>query len=306
MYKALHQTIRSSEKHAALSDYAERIWTRGLVAADMVGRLTANPKKFHVEAIPMLPYDEGKIIAAFKELEAVNLCHFYKVDGKPYMVFHEHDEHNKAARNLRNIKGSYPPPEPSVCPCVMYTKYEGEESTVVPTIVPTIVRTTASPILSSLVPDLVPEGVQGEPKPTQSSPEGLLTRLALDAKVIHASERQLRTHIAGWLADKGFQFCEGLLMNPAVRGKDVFWIHEQYFKTPKNGKSPPGLKKKVHDKSCLKCSGSGRRLNPATMSEMDCTCVKEIPYEARGSEVSKTPARLSISLPQSLSDHKRD
>jgi len=128
MYKALHQSIRSSEKHAELSDFAERVWTRGLVAADMLGRLTANPMKFHAEAMPMLPYDEARVRAAFDELKKTRLCHFYDVDGKQFMVFHDHDEHNKGGKNLKyQNRSKIPPPSSMLCYCITYSK--DEEST---------------------------------------------------------------------------------------------------------------------------------------------------------------------------------
>ena len=86
--------MRSSEKLGELSHFAFRVWTMGLVASDIVGRITANPRTFHVEAMGMLDYQEAPLLAAFNELKALNLCHFYEVNGKPYMVFHDHDEHN--------------------------------------------------------------------------------------------------------------------------------------------------------------------------------------------------------------------
>lgn len=141
MYKAMHQSMRSSEKLAELSDFAFRVWEMGVVASDVVGRITANPRKFHAEAFPLLKYEEAKLVAAFNELKATNLAHFYDVDGKPYMVFHDHDEHNKSSKNLKHSKTKTPPPPPSLCYCVTYTKEEEGASTVA-TVVPTVVATT--------------------------------------------------------------------------------------------------------------------------------------------------------------------
>lgn len=140
MYKAMHQTMRSSEKLAELTDFAFRVWEMGVVASDVVGRITANPRKFHAEAFPLLKYEEAKLLAAFNELKATKLAHFYDVDGKPYMVFHDHDEHNKSSKNLKHSKTKTPPPSTSLCYCVTYTKEE--ESSTVATIVPTVVATT--------------------------------------------------------------------------------------------------------------------------------------------------------------------
>jgi hypothetical protein len=169
MYKAMHQTMRSSEKLAELSDFAYRVWSMGLIASDVVGRITANPRTFHVEAIPMQPYEEAKILVAFNELKKLNLCHFYEANGKPYMVFHDHDEYNKASKNLRHSKSKTPPPPPSLCFCVTYTREEEDQgATTVATVVPTVVATTDVHVPVHVhVPSSVLEG-ESEGKPRES------------------------------------------------------------------------------------------------------------------------------------------
>ncbi len=124
MYKAMHQSMRSSEKLAELSDYAYRVWSMGVVASDMVGRISATPRKYRAEAIHILPFEEARVRAAFNEMEALKLVHRYTVDGKPYFVFHDHDDHNKGTKNLRNLKPVCPPPVSNLCFCVAYAQNE--------------------------------------------------------------------------------------------------------------------------------------------------------------------------------------
>src|SRR6188768_1338758 len=102
MYKAMHQSMRDSEKLANLSDFAFRVWEMGCVASDLTGRITANPKRFWAQAMPLCPFDQTKLTMAFNELQDARLVHRYDVDGKPYMVYHDHDEHNKGTKNLKN------------------------------------------------------------------------------------------------------------------------------------------------------------------------------------------------------------
>lgn len=122
MYKAMHQSMRDSEKLANLSDFAFRVWEMGCVAADLTGRITANPKKFWAQAMPLVAFDEQKYASAIAELK--DLVHFYAVEGRPYMVYHDHDEHNKGTKNLKNLRPSCPPPPPTLCYCIVYTPKE--------------------------------------------------------------------------------------------------------------------------------------------------------------------------------------
>lgn len=125
MYKAMHQCMRESEKLADISDFAFRTWEMGVVASDVTGRITAKPRLFHAQAYPLVKADEAKVAAALKELEDASLAHRYEVDGKSYLVFHDHDEHNKTMKNLRSQRPECPPPPPNLCYCVTYR--EGEE-----------------------------------------------------------------------------------------------------------------------------------------------------------------------------------
>lgn len=261
MWKRLDESISLSEKLASLSWPALGTWTYLLSQTDTMGRFPRDARIVKAKCMTMR-YDVRLELVeeALLEIEKAGLLHRYDVDGKAYLVLHDYPEFNPPGA-LGKVSPKYPAPPEILCKCLQKERANG-------------VRTpdVTSPVLSTSSQ----EGVQGEPKQPASSPEGLLVTLALAAKVIHANERQLRTYISGWLTDKGFQYCEQLLMNPAIKGKDVFWIHETYFKLQKNGRAAPGARRKVVNKECAKCNGTGRRLNPATNLEMDCGCVREV------------------------------
>lgn len=263
MWKRLDPKISTSEKHAKFGFSPLTLWVMMLPHTDSQGRYWANASYIKGQCLPLFDHVRlEQIEQALLDLQEVRLLHLYDSNGKRYLVYHDVEDFNPPGA-LRYAKPQWPEPQAGVCRCVDSRRVSAVNTHLV-----------SSP--SSLTSSSTSEGVQGEPKPVASSPEGLLASLALAAKIIHASERQLRTHISGWVADKGFQRVEEILMNPAVRGKDVFWIHEQFFKAQKNGKPPPLGKKKVINPKCPKCSGRGRRFNPATNSEMDCNCVREV------------------------------
>lgn len=263
MWKRLDESIALSDKLADLNWVSFGIWTYLLAQTDTMGRFHRDSRVIKARCMPMR-YDlrPETVEEALLDLEKSGLLHCYAAEGKPYIVLHDYMEYNPPGA-LGRVSPKYPAPPPGLCPC---TDSERRASGV---------RTpdvTSRPFLSSSSP----EGVQGEPRPPTSSPEGLLVALALKAKIIHANERQLRTYVAGWLTDKGFQFVEQLLMGGKVNGKDLFWIHDTFFKAQRNGKAAPGARRKVTNPDCEKCYGKGRRPNPVTGGEMDCGCVREI------------------------------
>lgn len=118
-------------------------------------------------------------------------------------------------------------------------------------------------------------GEQNEATPPDS-PESRLLRLAFKAKIRAISERQLRSYVAGWLAAKGFQAVEALLMNGTVNGWDVLDVNEKHFREPRGPLKPKT--RKTHSEDCKRCGGTGRRQNPATGKDIDCSaCVREVP-----------------------------
>lgn len=282
MYKALNESIRDSDKLAELSDFAYRCWNQGLATSDMTGRISSRPKKFWAHAMPLVEYAESKFEGALKELQDKRLVHFYAVEGKQYMVYHEHDEHNRGTKNLRNIHPDCPPPPPDLCYCITYAKGE-ETPTADGTAVPTADGTAGVPFLSVPVPVLVlvPEGVQGEPTPEPlipTSPEGQLIKAAEQQRII-AKPETLRRYVTGWISDRGFEGAQKAVMDPWSRGKDILSVHDRFFRVNangngKNGHGPPAWKPKRADPDCKGCDGKGRKKNPITDKEMDCSCVR--------------------------------
>lgn len=223
MYKAMHQSMRSSEKLAELSDFAFRVWEMGVVASDMVGRISATPRKFHAEAMPLVAFDEAKTRAALAEIFRLNLAHHYEAEGKPYMVFHDHDEHNKSAKNLRNVRSVVPPPPPGLCYCITYARDE-EDQTTVPTVVPTVEPTIEALPASDQV---LAEKGEFDGERTRPVIRHLYQR-AKEAKVAGRKDT-LISYIESWVARTDAQRVEQNLMDPWSRGKTILEIQEHFF-----------------------------------------------------------------------------
>lgn len=232
MYKALEASIRSSEKHAEISDFAYRVWAQGLAVSDIVGRLTANPRKFQAEAIPLLDYDEPKLLAAFNELKASKLVHFYEVEGKPYMVFHDHEECNKGTKNLKyQLRSKVPPPPPSLCFCVTYTKEEENQVTADQSADQSAV---ASAAVHVHVLNSVPSESKGDSKgdfdgqqEIRPAIRHLYTR-AKEAKMAGRKETIL-SYLDAWAARSDAGKVEQYLMDPWSKGKTVIEFQNHFF-----------------------------------------------------------------------------
>lgn len=217
MYKALDQSIRNSEKLADLSDFTYRVWAQGLAASDMVGRITANPRKFWAQAMPLSGFDKDRYEAAFQELVKASLIHLYTVEGKVFMLYHEHDDYNKGTKNLRNIHPECPPPPPNTCYCVVYAKSE-ETGPSLP------VTQNVAPVISNDPPeDMVRPAIRH------------LYQRAKEAKIAGRKDTLL-SYIESWVARTDAQRVEQNLMDPWARGKTVLEIQEHFF-NGKEGKS---------------------------------------------------------------------
>lgn len=70
----------------------------------------------------------------------------------------------------------------------------------------------------------------GEDAPLASSPIGLLITEARSQSLIYSNERQLRIMLNGWVARRGFQIVQELLMSGKVKGWDIMEINKVYFK----------------------------------------------------------------------------
>lgn len=266
MWKRLDESIALSEKLASLSWPALGTWVYLLSQTDTMGRFHRDPRIIKAKCMTMRYELRLELVEeTLLEIERAGLFHCFDVEGKRYLVLHDYRDYNPPGA-LGRVSPKYPAPPPGVCKCC------DEERRASGVRTPDV--TSTSSLTSSSPPDVPP--IAGVDLELPDSPESRIVRLLLRQKVIYGGERQLRTHVGGWIADKGFQFVEALAMNEAIRGKDVFWIHDTYFKAPKNGKGSPGAKRKVANPDCLSCKGSGRKKNPTTGLDMACACVREV------------------------------
>ena len=182
----------------------------------------------------MWTYDEAKLLAAFEELKP--LVHFYTVDGKRYMVFHDHEDYNKGTKNLKyQVRSKIPPPPQNLCPCVMYTKEESGGAVSADQSADVSAVASAAVHVPSYVHVHVPSsdgdgGVEeGETWPPQKATNrGHLWDLFKRAKIT-GTDSQRRQYFEAWLAQSGAQRLEQILMERRIIGKDVFVIQRWYF-----------------------------------------------------------------------------
>jgi len=256
MWKRLDEAISLSEKWARLSWPAMGIGFYVLSNSDSKGRFLADTRIIKGRCMTFRYDVRLELIEdALKELERERVLHLYDVDGKQYLVFHDHDDWNPPGA-LKNNAPKYPDPDPKICKCLR------RES-----------GANAPPVLSPSSSSSTSEGVEGEGLPLPDSPEARIMKL-LEQRNCPSSPTTIRRYARGWITDKGFQFTECVAMDDWCKGKDVIAIHDRFFREPKGQTKSP--KRKVVDKNCSKCAGRGRRPNPATGGEMDCGCVREV------------------------------
>lgn len=231
MHKALQGSIKTSEKLAALTDFEFRMWAYGLVTADMVGRLVLKPKLFKVMAVPLVETaTEGGIAKALDVLCSSKLIHRYEVAGRVYGVYHDHEDYNKAMKNLKHLKTEYPAPPRNLCSCVQFLKNEGGGPSTVATVDATVVATTDVPVPSP-VHVLVPvqeEGCGEEEFGPMDQVEEHLWKLMKRQKIIGKPGTK-RDYLRGWIAQKGGAKVEQILSEPRCVGKAVLSIQKWYF-----------------------------------------------------------------------------
>lgn len=241
MYKALDQSIRDSEKLAEVSDFAYRVWNQGLATSDMAGRIPAAPKRFWAHAMPLVEYDEQRILAAIQELAAKRLVHLYEADGKRYMVYHEHEDHNKGMKNLRNVHPACPPPPQNLCYCVTYAAGE-EAASADATAVPTAEPSTGVPLSLLFSPVHVPvpvpaqEGVQGEKRPPIEADSWVFSMVkVLKSRGCPNKDETIRTWVNTISGRLGRQRSEELFRFGNVANMPVTEIYDNNCKEVKGG-----------------------------------------------------------------------
>lgn len=123
MWKRLN-SLSSSVKHARLSDVGFRVWTCLLPHTDRAGRFTAEPRDIKSKCMPFHGLCTADIGEALDEMETGlefgPLIHRWKQDGKPYLVLHDHAEHNPE-HLIRHHAIKYPTPVGISCKCLQAT-----------------------------------------------------------------------------------------------------------------------------------------------------------------------------------------
>lgn len=192
MYKRLDDSLPESRKLGKIGDFAFRCWAVGLTKADWFGRLTAEPDKFILKCFPnRRTIADEEVALALDELANVGegLVHLYIAeDGKRYMVFHHHEEHNPSG-GWKTKPCKCPPPPRGLCRCLKYTQQEsrkpvkGKEFRFQPTLFPTGQSGDepdrngkfGSPVSPLSTNDLAAATGQSEPTDHCSSPAPLLS-----------------------------------------------------------------------------------------------------------------------------------
>lgn len=260
MWKRLDESIALSDKLASLGWVSMGVWTYVLAQTDTMGRFHRDSRIIKAKCMTMR-YDlrPETVEEALLELEKSGLLHCYAVEGKTYLVLHDYQEFNPPGA-LGRVSPKYPAPPPGLCRCI--DSERRQSGVLTPDVTSCLVSSTSTS-----------EGVEGEDPPAPNSPEAMILGI-LERKNCPSNPQTIRRYARGWITDKGFQYVEQVTMDPWCKGKDIIAIHDRFFREPKGPAKMP--KRKVHNPGCEKCKGTGRRFNPATKSDMDCGCVREI------------------------------
>ena len=106
--RIIKESIRTSEKLAAVSDFAYRVWTSLITMADDTGCGDGRAAIIKGFAFPLRQEAtiEG-IRAAMEELEAAGCIRRYTVEGREYFCFPNWERHQR----IRNVKPKFPGPD---------------------------------------------------------------------------------------------------------------------------------------------------------------------------------------------------
>lgn len=106
--RIIKESICTSEKIAALSDFEFRLWVGLITQADDAGRGDARPAIIKGHVFPLREQVTVKAISAgLHALATVQLVSLYTVDGKPIYWLPGWSEHQR----IRDCKPKYPAPE---------------------------------------------------------------------------------------------------------------------------------------------------------------------------------------------------
>lgn len=262
MYKALDESVSTSEKLAAISDFAFRVWACGLARSDIVGRIDAKTRQFRALCLPLVSCDDAQVDGAINELAEAGLLHLYDVGAHRYAIYHNHKVHNPGMSNLRNQRSRYPEPPADLCRCVRLLAEATADAR--PHIRPEPEVVAVAPPSPSPAPEPAPaarEKTLTEVETPQDNVEVTLMRLAVEAKCPN-QEGTLRKWVRAAIAHSliGPAKLHQFLMSPEAQGKDVMEWREHFKRQiqTKSAVNMPAAKSEAQA-ACGICGGSGMR-----------------------------------------------
>ncbi len=113
-WRAIQDSVATSESLAALNDFEERLFWRLVAKSDAWGRLPGSPRKIKALCAPLVARaTETRITEALDGLENHGRLTRYEVEGRPYCQLVDFDE-NQPRDAIGNSRGRYqsqiPPP----------------------------------------------------------------------------------------------------------------------------------------------------------------------------------------------------
>lgn len=217
MWKRLDPRISTSEKHSKLGFSSLTLWVMMLPHTDSKGRYWANASYIKGQCLPLFDHVRlEQVEAALLELEKTRLIHLFDSEGKRYLVYHDVEDFNPPGA-LRYTKPQWPAPPEGVCRCLDSRRVHA---------VNTLLVSSPSSSSSRLGGGGVEEGEDWPPM--KATPRGLLWGLFRKAKIT-GTPSQLRQYFEAWYAQAGAQRLEEILMDPKVKGVDVFAVQRWFF-----------------------------------------------------------------------------
>ena len=106
--RLIKESIHSSEKVNAMTDFQFRLWVNLITYVDDYGRGDARPAIIKGTCFPLRERLTNKDIeAALTGLAGIGCVGLYEVDGKPYLYFPNWEKH----QSIRNKRSKFPAPE---------------------------------------------------------------------------------------------------------------------------------------------------------------------------------------------------
>ena len=110
--RILKESIRTSKKVNAMTDFQFRLWAYLITYVDDFGRGSAEPDVLKGFVFPRRKsVTEANIKAALSDLACMGLIHLYEIDGDSYLCFPNWEKH----QSIRAAKSKYPAPPESTC-----------------------------------------------------------------------------------------------------------------------------------------------------------------------------------------------